>query len=76
MVRFASYPYLEYGSVEGQVVKKGNLQSEGRINVEVGFPKELLTTTGNRLEASPFMEGEASIITDSKPLLSRFLDRF
>ncbi len=76
MVRFASYPYLEYGSVEGRVVKKGNLQSEGRINVEVSFPKELLTTTGNRLEASPFMEGEASIITDDKPLLSRFLDRF
>ena len=76
MVRFASYPYLEYGSVEGRVVRKGNLQNEGRINVEVSFPKELLTTTGNRLEASPFMEAEASIITDDKALLSRFLDRF
>jgi len=76
MVRFASYPYMEYGSVEGVVVRKGNLQSEGRVNVDVTFPKSLLTTTGNRLEASPFMEGEASIITDDKPLLSRFLDRF
>ncbi len=76
MVRFDSYPFLEYGSVEGRVVQKNDLQQDGFISVEVSFPKELLTTTGNRLVASPLMEGEASIITDEKPLLRRFFDRF
>lgn len=76
MVRFDSYPFLEYGSVEGRVVQKNDIQQDGFISVEVSFPQELLTTTGNRLVASPLMEGEASIITDEKPLLRRFFDRF
>ncbi|MEM9260767.1 MAG: HlyD family efflux transporter periplasmic adaptor subunit, partial [Bacteroidota bacterium] len=76
MVRFASYPHLEYGSVEGRVIKKGKLESKESITVEVEFPNQLLTTTGNRLEAGPRMVGQASIITEEKPLLKRFLDRF
>jgi len=76
LVRFASYPYLEYGSVEGVVVEKGRMESRESITVMVAFPNQLLTTTGNRLEPGPRMVGDASIITEDKPLLRRFLDRF
>lgn len=75
LVRFDSYPHLEYGSVEGLVENIGRLSSGGITTVEVTFPNELLTTTGNQLKAGPLMEGEASIITESRSLLQRFFNR-
>ncbi|MFT4752191.1 MAG: hypothetical protein ACI92C_002092 [Neolewinella sp.] len=75
LVRFDSYPYLEYGSVEGKVISIGRLPIGGITAVEVTFPNELNTTTGNRLEPGPLMEGEASIITESRSLLQRFFKR-
>jgi len=75
MVRFDSYPFLEYGSVEGEVVNVGQLITGGKKTVEVTFPNELLTTTGNQLNPGPLMEGEASIITGSRSLLQRFFNR-
>jgi hypothetical protein len=75
LVRFDSYPHLEYGSVEGLVASIGQLSSGGITAVEVTFPNELLTTNDNRLKAGPLMEGEASIITESRSLLQRFFNR-
>lgn len=75
MVRFAGYPYLEFGSVEGTVQAVDDLVTENAFAVTVSFPNGLVTTTGNRLKAKPLMSGEASIITDDQPLLWRFLDR-
>lgn len=75
LVRFDSYPYLEYGSVEGRVTAVGQLISGGRKTVEVAFPQQLVTTTGRVLEAGPLMEGEASIVTDARSLLQRFFRR-
>lgn len=75
MVRFASYPYLEFGSVEGVVRSVDDLVTENAFAVTVSFPGGLVTTTGNALKSKPLMAGEASIITDDKPLLWRFLNR-
>lgn len=75
MVRFDSYPHLEYGSVEGEVVDVGQLVNGGMKSVEVRFTNGLLTTTGNQLKAGPLMEGDASIITSSRSLLKRFFNR-
>lgn len=75
LVRFASYPYLEFGSVEGVVSAVDDLVTKNAFAVTVTFPAGLVTTTGNELTAKPLMAGEASIVTDDKPLLWRFLDR-
>jgi hypothetical protein len=57
------------------VASIGQLSSGGITAVEVTFPNELLTTNDNRLKAGPLMEGEASIITESRSLLQRFFNR-
>lgn len=75
LVRFASYPYLEFGSVEGVVSNVDDLITENAFSVTVTFPFGLVTTTGNELTAKPLMSGDASIVTDDKPLLWRFLNR-
>lgn len=75
VVRFDSYPHLEYGSVTGRVVDIGRVSVGGVTTVEVTFPDDLLTTTGRRLEPAPLMEGEASIITESRSLVKRLFNR-
>ncbi|MFT7120047.1 MAG: hypothetical protein ACJAZ9_000216 [Neolewinella sp.] len=76
VVHFASYPYLEFGSVEGVVSAVDDLITENAFAVAVSFPDGLITNSGNELKATPLMTGEANIVTDDKPLLYRFLDRF
>lgn len=75
VVSFAGYPALEFGSVEGVVSEVEDLITKNAFEVTVAFPDGLVTTTGKELTAKPLMQGEASIITDDKPLLWRFLHR-
>jgi len=75
VVSFASYPAFEFGTVEGTVREIEDLVTENAFAITVAFPKGLVTTKGKTLTAKPLMQGEASIITDDKPLLWRFLDR-
>lgn len=75
LVRFASYPHLEFGSVAGVVSVVDDLVTENAFAVTVAFPDGLVTSTGAVLTAKPLMTGEASIVTDDQPLLWRFLDR-
>ncbi len=75
VVHFASYPHLEFGSVEGVVDEVEDLITENAFAVTVTFPNGLVTSKGKTLTPKPLMQGEASIITDDKPLLWRFLDR-
>ena len=70
IVKFDSYPFEEFGAVEGRVSKKGKLVSDdGTISLEVTFPKGLVTNTGRTLDASQGMVGHASIVTDQKRLI-------
>ena len=76
LVRFDSYPYLEYGSVEGTVTARATFERDRRLMIEVAFREPLYTTTGHRLDATPFMRGQASVVTGERSLLERFMDRF
>lgn len=70
IVKFDSYPFEEFGAVEGRVSKKGKLVSDdGTISLEVTFPKGLVTNIGRTLDASQGMVGRASIITDQKRMI-------
>ncbi|MEM6877616.1 MAG: HlyD family efflux transporter periplasmic adaptor subunit [Bacteroidota bacterium] len=76
LVKFSSYPYLEFGSVEGVVSQMAEIPSGGIIQVRVAFPKGLVTNTGKQLPAVQFMSGIAEIITEEKSLMSWFMDRY
>ncbi|MEM7575777.1 MAG: HlyD family efflux transporter periplasmic adaptor subunit [Bacteroidota bacterium] len=76
LVKFANYPYLEFGSVEAEILQIAEIPSGGKIQIKVGFPNGLITNTGKSLNATQFMVGSAEIITDEKSLLSWFMERF
>lgn len=79
IVKFANYPFHEFGAVLGVVSRKGRIVEERGndkvIPIEVSFPDRLLTTTGIRLEAGADMVGSAEIVTEEKRLVEWIFER-
>jgi hypothetical protein len=74
IVRFAKYPHLEYGVVTGRINQIAAVPEGDRIAVEVAFPAGLVTTRGKRIEPTPFLRGEATVITGTRTLLNLLLN--
>lgn len=75
IVKFASYPFQEFGAVQGQVSRKGKIPNNKKIQIEVKFPEGLQTTTGKIIEPSQIMLGEAQIITEEKRFIEWVFER-
>jgi len=75
IVKFASYPFQEFGAVKGVVSWKGTIPSNGAVPLKVTFPKGLVTTTGRRIKPNQEMEGIAEIITADKRFIERIFER-
>jgi HlyD family secretion protein len=76
VIKFDNYPFEEYGVVEGIVRRKSVLPSGDRYNLEVEFPKGLLTSYKKQvIPYKPEMEGRAEIITDNKRFLTWVFDK-
>ena len=82
IIRLESYPYREFGSVNGRVVRVSQLgyQPDARdpnttqYQVEVALPKGLTTTYGRRLEFHQEMRGDRDIVTQDMSLLARLVN--
>ncbi|MFO8234394.1 MAG: HlyD family efflux transporter periplasmic adaptor subunit [Bacteroidales bacterium] len=72
-IRFANYPYLEYGMVEGEVRSVSLVPEDNVYTVEVAFPDGLTTFYGEELEFSREMQGVGEIITEDTRLLERIV---
>jgi len=75
-IRFESYPYTEYGLVEGRVSALSPLAHESKYTVDVALPKGLVTSYGKSLEFKQGMQGTADIITEDLRLLQRVFYQF
>ncbi|MEZ5044424.1 MAG: hypothetical protein R2828_31310 [Saprospiraceae bacterium] len=76
IVKFASYPFQEFGAVEGEVSRKGKIPTDKKkIEIEVIFPQGLSTTTGKTIEASQVMLGKAQIVTEEKRFIEWVFER-
>lgn len=75
IVKFASYPFQEFGAVEGTVARKGKIPNNKKIQIEVRFPDGLHTTTGDIIEPSQYMLGKGQIITEEKRFIEWVFER-
>jgi HlyD family secretion protein len=83
IIRFESYPYREYGTVEGRVVRVSQLgyQADARspdvttYQVEVSMPKGLVTSYGRRLQFRQEMRGDVDVVTQDMRLLDRIFNK-
>jgi HlyD family secretion protein len=72
MIKFANYPFMEYGTVKGVVKQISQIPEDKHYVVEVALAEELVTNYGTVLAFKPQMPGTAEIITEDIRLLERF----
>ncbi|MDD5569533.1 MAG: HlyD family efflux transporter periplasmic adaptor subunit [Bacteroidales bacterium] len=73
-IKFANYPYMEYGMVKGIIKSISLVPMDANYTVEVELPEGLKTNYNKTLIFSQEMQGSAEIITDDIRLIERFLN--
>jgi HlyD family secretion protein len=73
-IKFANYPYMEYGMVEGRVEKISEVPNDNYYSCEVNLPNGLVTNYGTKLDFNHEISGTAEIITEDRRLIQRLFD--
>ena len=76
VMKFDSYPYQQFGTVEGKVSSKALLPRDNKtVAVRVALPNGLQTTYGKSLKFDQQMIGSAEIITEERRFVERLFDK-
>ena len=72
-LKFANYPYMEYGVVKGVVGKISSVPNGDSYALEVNLPGQMVSNYGKKFEFQQELKGIAEIITEDRRLLDRIL---
>jgi HlyD family secretion protein len=75
-LKLSSFPYLEYGMIEGRVKTKSLVSAGNAYVIEIELPDGLTTLYGKQLGFTQNMQGTAEIISDDRSLISRIFSPF
>lgn len=75
-VKLDNYPYMEYGILEGIINHVSPIPNVKFYNVEVVFPRRLVTSYGKDIPLLQGMSGIADIITEDQSLFQRLMFPF
>ncbi len=75
ILRLDSYPYFEFGTIEGRVENKSIVPKDNLYAIQLSLPNGLNTSYKKELKFEQQLQGEAQIITDEKRFLQRILDQ-
>ncbi|MBN2214256.1 MAG: HlyD family efflux transporter periplasmic adaptor subunit [Bacteroidales bacterium] len=73
-IKFANYPYMEFGMVKGVVTSISQVPNQNYYTVEVRLTNDLVTNYGTEIEFRQEMPGRAEIITENLSLLKRIIN--
>ncbi|MCJ8153283.1 HlyD family efflux transporter periplasmic adaptor subunit [Chryseobacterium sp. SSA4.19] len=74
-VKLASFPFQEYGKLEGKIQSISLIPAQNYYLILVKLPAGLRSDTGNVLAFSKNMVGQAEIITNKRSLLSKLFSK-
>ena len=72
-LKFANYPYMEFGIVKGVVSRISSVPTNDYYAMEVRLSHQLVSTYGKKFEFQQELQGTAEIITEDQRLLTRIL---
>ncbi len=77
LIKLDSYPYQEFGMIEGKVINMSlSPDTDGNYYVEVDLPKDLKTTYGKTMAFNREMKGSAGIVTEDLKVIERVFYQF
>ncbi|MFN4080867.1 MAG: HlyD family secretion protein [Saprospiraceae bacterium] len=75
LIKLDSYPYQEFGVLEGRVVDRSGVPKDGAYNLTIELTKGLFTSAQRMIPFEQQLQGEAEIITDDKSFLRRVVEQ-
>lgn len=75
IVKLDSYPYYEFGTLEGMVVSKSLVPKDNKYAIVVSFKEELQTSYKRPIPFEQQLQGLAEIITEDKQFLQRIYEQ-
>ena len=75
-IKLSSFPYLEYGMVQGIIKTKSLVPSGDAYVIEIDLPEGLKTLYNRQLDFTQNMQGTAEIITDDMRLFQKIINPF
>lgn len=75
IIKLDSYPYQEFGYLEGLTEKISLIPNQNLHLVNIKIPKGLISNSGSKLNFSKEMTGQAEIITENRKLISRVFEK-
>lgn len=75
-IKLDAYPYTQYGIIKGQVKSISSVPRDGGYNLEVTLTNGLTTSSNQKIDFKPELEGSAEIVTADINLLSRLYYQF
>jgi multidrug efflux pump subunit AcrA (membrane-fusion protein) len=76
MILLESFPYYEYGMLEGTVESISELPVENNYRIEIAMPKGMMSSHNEVLRFSPEMVGSVEIVTEDKRVIQRIFASF
>ena len=73
-IKFANYPFMEFGMVKGDVTSISLVPNKNYYTVEVKLTNGMVTNYGRQIEFRQEMPGTAEIITENLSLFKRIIN--
>jgi HlyD family secretion protein len=73
-IKLNSYPYMEYGMLEGSIRSISEVPDGDNYSLDVELTNGLITSYGKKLKFAQKIEGVAEIITEDQRLLQRIFN--
>ncbi|MFN8361279.1 MAG: HlyD family efflux transporter periplasmic adaptor subunit [Candidatus Kapaibacterium sp.] len=75
-LKFDSYPFYEFGTVDGRIESVSQVSKDNQYLAEISLPSGLKTSYSKTLDFKQEMQGNAEIITEDLRLIDRVFYRF
>lgn len=74
-VKLNGYPFMKYGVLKGEIHSISSVPDDRNMyNIEIIFPKGLITTYNKKLNFIQKMDGTGQVLTSNKRLLERIFE--
>ena len=76
IIKLHSFPYREYGSIDGYIDKISDFPIKNMYSVKIRLPSKLKTGFDKKITFKQRLSGQAELITENRSLLSRIFSNF
>ena len=75
LIRLSSYPFEEFGMIQGKVANISAVALDTAYSMEIILANGLTTTTNKKIPSQAQLPGVAEILTDDKNILERLFEK-